>query len=65
MADKKNLDLVVGLFILAGFFSFVYLSVNLGDFSPFSGQRQYQVHAEFGSIAGLRRGAVVEIAGVG
>jgi len=25
MADKKNLDLVVGLFILAGFFSFVYL----------------------------------------
>ncbi|MFH7319262.1 outer membrane lipid asymmetry maintenance protein MlaD [Desulfurivibrio sp. D14AmB] len=64
MADKKNLDLVVGLFILAGFFSFVYLSVNLGEFSPFSTKRQYQVHAEFGSISGLRRGAVVEIAGV-
>lgn len=65
MVAKKNLDLVVGLFILAGFFSFVYLSVNLGEFSPFSLKSQYQLQAEFGSISGLRRGAVVEIAGVG
>ena len=64
MADKKGLDLVVGMFILAGFLSFVYLSVNLGEFSPFSMQRQYRIHAEFGNISGLRRGAVVEIAGV-
>lgn len=61
---KANLDLVVGLFVLAGFFSFVYLSVQLGEFSPFSMKRQYQIQAEFGSISGLRRGAVVEIAGV-
>jgi len=61
---RANLDLVVGLFVLAGFFSFVYLSVQLGEFSPFSMKRQYQVQAEFGSISGLRRGAVVEIAGV-
>lgn len=60
----KKLDLMVGLFILAGFFSFVYLSVNLGDFSPLSAQRQYTVQAEFGNISGLRRGAPVQIAGV-
>lgn len=62
--NRAKLDLVVGLFVLAGFFAFVYLSTQLGDFSPFAAGRQYQVQAEFGSISGLRQGAVVEIAGV-
>ena len=62
--NRSKLDLVVGLFVLAGFFSFVYLSSQLGDFSPLSQRYQYQLQAEFGSISGLRRGAVVEVAGV-
>jgi phospholipid/cholesterol/gamma-HCH transport system substrate-binding protein len=62
---RVNLDLMVGLFVLVGFLSFVYLSVQLGEFSPFSMKRQYLIQAEFSNIAGLRRGAVVEIAGVG
>ena len=63
--NRVKLDLVVGLFVLAGFFAFVYLSVQLGDFAPLSKRQQYQLQAEFGNIAGLRQGAVVEIAGVG
>lgn len=62
---RANLDLVVGLFVLAGFLAFVYLSVQLGEFSPFSLKKQYQIQAEFGNISGLKRGAPVEIAGVG
>ncbi|MDZ7641005.1 MAG: outer membrane lipid asymmetry maintenance protein MlaD [Desulfurivibrio sp.] len=60
----KKLDLVVGLFILAGFLAFAYLSVNLGEFSPLRAQRQYSIEAEFGNISGLKRGAPVQISGV-
>lgn len=61
---KINLDLLVGLFVVAGFMAFVYLSSQLGEFSPFSIKNQYTVTAEFSNISGLKRGAVVEIAGV-
>lgn len=61
---KLNVDLIVGLFVVAGFLAFVYLSLQLGEFSPFSMEENYQVKAEFGNISGLKLGAVVEIAGV-
>lgn len=61
---KLNIDLIVGLFIVVGFMAFVYLSLQLGEFSPFSIQENYRVKAEFGNISGLKRGAVVELAGV-
>jgi len=62
--QKRNLDLIVGLFVVAGFLAFVYLSLRLGEFSPFAINDQYTVRAEFGNVSGLKRGAVVEIAGV-
>lgn len=65
MMKRENLDLVVGLFVLMGFLCFVYLSVQLGEFSPFSLRTQYLVQAEFNNVSGLKEGAVVEIAGVG
>ncbi len=61
---KVNLDLMVGLFVVAGFLAFVYMSVQLGEFSPFAVKDQYTVVAEFSNVSGLKRGAVVEIAGV-
>ena len=61
---KLNVDLIVGLFVVTGFLAFVYLSLQLGEFSPFSMQENYVVRAEFGNVSGLKRGAVVEIAGV-
>ena len=61
---KFNLELVVGLFLLAGFFCFVYLSLQLGEVSIFAGERNYTLVADFDSISGLKEGAILEIAGV-
>jgi phospholipid/cholesterol/gamma-HCH transport system substrate-binding protein len=61
---KLNLDLMVGIFVLAGFLSFVYLSLQLGEFSVFSMAKTYAVRASFDNVSGLKRGAVVEVAGV-
>jgi phospholipid/cholesterol/gamma-HCH transport system substrate-binding protein len=60
---KLNLEIGVGLFMIAGFVCFAWLSVKLGDVELF-GPPTYQVTASFGSVSGLKRGAIVEIAGV-
>jgi phospholipid/cholesterol/gamma-HCH transport system substrate-binding protein len=61
--SRFNVEIVVGIFLVLGFLSFAWISVKLGDVS-FFGPGTYQVSANFGSISGLREGAVVEIAGV-
>ncbi|MBE0577754.1 MAG: outer membrane lipid asymmetry maintenance protein MlaD [Desulfuromonadales bacterium] len=60
---KFNLEIVVGLFVVVGFVCFAWLSVRLGDISLF-GSPTYQLTASFGSVSGLKSGAIVEIAGV-
>lgn len=60
---KFSLEAAVGLFMIAGFLCFAWLSVKLGDVDLFGGET-YQVSARFGSISGLKKGAMVEIAGV-
>ena len=54
---------MVGIFVLIGLLCVGYLTIKLGKMEVF-GQRGYTVTAQFGSIAGLRNGANVEIAGV-
>ena len=61
---KINTEFIVGLFMLAGFLSFAYLSAQMGEFSVFSLERNYQIEAEFDNVSGLKVGATVEIAGV-
>jgi phospholipid/cholesterol/gamma-HCH transport system substrate-binding protein len=61
---KINTEFVVGLFMLTGFLAFVYLSVQMGEFSIFSLEKNYQREAEFDNVSGLKIGATVEIAGV-
>ena len=61
---KINTEFVVGLFMLAGFLAFAYLSSQMGEFSIFSLERNYQLEAEFDNASGLKVGATVEIAGV-
>ena len=61
---KFNLEFAVGLFLLAGFFCFGYLSLQLGEISIFAGEKNYTLVAEFDSISGLKEGAILEIAGV-
>lgn len=61
---KLSLETVVGVFVIAGFMAFVYMSLQFGEFSVFSTEKNYELTAEFNNISGLKRGAVVEIAGV-
>ena len=60
---RISLEFVVGLFVLAGLLSFAYLAIKLSGANVF-GENTYTVNARFGSVSGLREGAVVELAGV-
>jgi phospholipid/cholesterol/gamma-HCH transport system substrate-binding protein len=60
---KMNLEMIVGLFLLAGFACFSYLAIKMGDIKMFNSET-YDVTARFTSISGLKEGSVVELAGV-
>ena len=60
---KSTLELTVGIFLLAGFISFAWLSVKMGDINPFATET-YPVTARFTSISGLKEGTTIELAGV-
>jgi len=60
---KLNLEMIVGLFLLAGFACFSYLAIKMGDLKLFQNET-YAVTARFTSISGLKEGSVVELAGV-
>jgi phospholipid/cholesterol/gamma-HCH transport system substrate-binding protein len=61
---KNGLEFIVGLFMIAGFLAFVYVSLQFGEFSVFSMEKNYHVFADFDSVSGLKSGAVIEVAGV-
>jgi phospholipid/cholesterol/gamma-HCH transport system substrate-binding protein len=65
---KKNrlefLELFVGIFMVLGFLAFGYLALQLGEVSFLSAGKTYVIDAEFDNISGLKKGAVVQIAGV-
>jgi len=60
---KMSLEMIVGLFLLAGFACFSYLAIKMGDISLFKNET-YSVSARFTSISGLKEGSAVELAGV-
>ncbi len=60
---KFDLELAVGLFIIAGIVCLGYLSVKLGKLE-IVGERGYEIYGVFSNIGGLKVGAAVEIAGV-
>jgi phospholipid/cholesterol/gamma-HCH transport system substrate-binding protein len=64
MMKNINTELVIGLFMIAGFLAFGYLSLQMGEFSVFDLKKNYSLEAEFDSVSGLKVGAGVEIAGV-
>jgi phospholipid/cholesterol/gamma-HCH transport system substrate-binding protein len=64
MMKNINTEIIVGLFMLAGFLAFGYISLQMGEFSIFDLQKNYGLEAEFDNVSGLKVGAAVEIAGV-
>jgi phospholipid/cholesterol/gamma-HCH transport system substrate-binding protein len=60
---RSSLEMIVGVFLLAGFLSFAWLAVKMGDLDLFK-KESYDITASFTSISGLKEGATLELAGV-
>jgi len=60
---KFDMELTVGLFIIAGIVCLGYLSIKLGRME-IVGSRGYNVYALFSNSGGLKAGASIMIAGV-
>jgi phospholipid/cholesterol/gamma-HCH transport system substrate-binding protein len=61
---KNTLEIVVGLFMIIGFAAFVYLALQLGEVSFLTNSKTYILKAEFDNVAGVKKGASVQVAGV-
>ncbi len=62
--NHRATEIIVGIFVVAGLLCMGYLAIKLGKLDAF-GNSGYVLYADFASVAGLRRGDSVEIAGVG
>ena len=61
--NHTRTDILVGLFVLVGITCLGYLAIRLGKLELF-GAQGYVLFADFASVAGLKPGDPVEIAGV-
>lgn len=61
---KNTLEMGVGLFMIIGFAAFVYLALQLGEVSFLTRGKTYVLKAEFDNVAGVKKGASVQVAGV-
>lgn len=61
--NKISVEFIVGLFLITGIAAVTYLSVVVSGVSAF-GSDGYRLMAKFENSSGLKRGAVIEIAGV-
>ena len=60
---QTRTEIIVGFFVLVGIACLGYLAIKLGKLEVL-GNRGYMVYADFPSVAGLKIGDPVEIAGV-
>lgn len=60
---KFDLELSVGIFVLAGIICLGYISVKLAKMELLSGNN-YEVYAIFSDVGGLKTGSSVDIAGL-
>lgn len=60
---KHTLERSVGVFVLIGLLCIAYLTIKLGKMELLGGN-YYHLIARFGSVSGLKDGAIVDVAGV-
>lgn len=60
---KFDIELTVGLFIIAGIICLGYLSIKLGSMEVFGG-KGYDIYALFSNSGGIKSGSSITIAGV-
>ncbi|TFW28301.1 outer membrane lipid asymmetry maintenance protein MlaD [Massilia horti] len=61
---RKTIDIWVGLFVLLGLASLLFLALKAGNMSAVSFTKTYSVSARFDNIGGLKQQAPVKSAGV-
>lgn len=61
--NQTRSEIIVGIFVIVGIVCLGYLAIRLGKLEVF-GNTGYAVYADFPSVAGLKNGDPVEIAGV-
>lgn len=62
--QKKSIDFWVGVFVLLGAASLLFLALKAGNMSSFSFEKTYDVSTKFDNIGGLKPNAAVKSAGV-
>lgn len=61
---QKNLELMVGLFIILGLAAFLLLALKVSDLTSLGNDQGYRITARFENIGGLKARAPVTLAGV-
>ncbi|NLI82790.1 MAG: outer membrane lipid asymmetry maintenance protein MlaD [Deltaproteobacteria bacterium] len=61
--ERKSVELGVGVFLLIGLACLGYVSFHLGDINLWN-RSNYEIHARFSDVAGLKQKATVTMAGV-
>jgi phospholipid/cholesterol/gamma-HCH transport system substrate-binding protein len=61
---KTTTEMIVGLFIIAGFLALVYMALRLGEVPFLRSNSTYTINAEFNSVSGVKKGSAVQVAGV-
>ena len=64
MQKAKNIEIMVGLFVAAGFAALFMLAMKVSNLSAFSENDTYTVQAQFDNIGGLKVRSPVRIGGV-
>jgi len=62
--QKKSIDFWVGIFVLLGAASLLFLALKAGNMSSLSFEQTYDVTTKFDNIGGLKSNAAVKSAGV-
>jgi len=60
---RFDVEVVVGIFVLIGLICLAYLSIRLGKMEVMGGGG-YELYAKLPNTGGLKKGSVIEIAGV-
>ena len=61
---QHSLEMIVGIFMVAGFLAFGYLALQLGEVSWLTSGRTYSLKAEFDNVSGVKKGSAIQLAGV-
>lgn len=64
MQSTRWLSVAVGLLLVLGLLSLLFLAFKASDFSHYNAENSYEVSAEFDNIGALKPRATVSIAGV-